>query len=120
MRNFGKVIRICLANRWLDFDPFVNYKSKIKVVDRAYLTVDEIQQIADKQFDNDRLAQVRDIFLFSCFTGLAYIDVKKLTRKDIVTGLDGEKWIATYRQKTGTPSKVPLLPSALKLIDYLR
>lgn len=117
IRNFGKIIRICIANRWLAYDPFLNYKNKVKTVDRVYLTTEELQEMADKDMATDRLTQVRDIFLFCCFTGLAYADVKKLHKWDIVTGIDGEKWIAIKRQKTDTPSRIPLLPTAITLIQ---
>lgn len=112
IKNFGKIIRICLANRWLAYDPFSNYKNKIKTVDRVYLTTEELQTMASKDMVTERLSQVRDIFLFCCFTGLAYADVKKLRRWDIVTGVDGEKWISIKRQKTDTPSRIPILPAA--------
>jgi site-specific recombinase XerD len=116
IKNFGKIIRICLANRWLTYDPFLNYKNKIKTVDRVYLTTAELQEMADKTFEIERLTQVRDIFLFCCFTGLAYADVKKLRRWEIVTGVDGEQWIVIKRLKTDTPSRIPLLPTAMNLI----
>lgn len=80
IKNFKKIIRICIANGWLEKDPFINYKAKVKAVKRDYLTTGEIQAISDKDFVSDRLRQIRDIFLFSCFTGLAYADVKKLKR----------------------------------------
>uniref|UniRef100_UPI0040496C53 phage integrase SAM-like domain-containing protein n=1 Tax=Flavobacterium sp. TaxID=239 RepID=UPI0040496C53 len=73
IKNFGKIIKICLANDWLDKNPFANYKSKVKEVERTYLSEEEIQEIINKDFGTDRLSLVRDIFLFSCFTGLAYI-----------------------------------------------
>jgi len=116
IRNFGKIIRICIANSWLDKNPFVNYKTKVKEVERVFLTEEEIQTTASKVFATDRLNQVRDIFLFSCFTGLAYIDVKKLTKNNITIGIDGEKWIYTNRQKTETRSNIPLLPMAEEII----
>jgi len=65
---------------------------------------------------SDRVSQVRDIFLFSCYTGLAYVDVNKLKRSEVVTGMDGQKWIYTSRQKTDTQSRIPLLPQALEFI----
>lgn len=116
IKNFGKIIRICIANGWLDKNPFVNYKSKVKEVERAYLVQEEIQAISDKEFATERLNQIKDIFLFSCFTGLAYIDVKKLTKNNITIGIDGEKWIYTNRQKTDTRSNIPLLPMAEEII----
>ena len=117
IKNFGKIIRICLANGWLDKNPFANYKAKVKEVERHFLTMDEIQAITDKHFRTDRLNQVKDIFLFSCYTGLAYADVKKLDQTQIVFGIDGEKWIYTNRQKTDTRSNIPLLPFAQAILD---
>jgi hypothetical protein len=66
-------------------------------VEPEYLTEDELQALASKEFAIARLTQVRDIFLFCCFTGLAYTDVHKLTRSQIVKGIDGEQWIFTHR-----------------------
>jgi site-specific recombinase XerD len=117
IRNFGKIIRICMANGWLTKDPFVKYKTKMKIVDRSYLTTGELQEIAVKVMATDRLGQVRDIFVFCCFTGLAYADVQKLHKRDIVTGVDGEKWISIKRKKTDTPSRIPILPAASALIQ---
>jgi site-specific recombinase XerD len=117
IKNFSKIIKICLANEWLDKNPFSNYKSKVKEVERVYLSEEEIQNIINKKFKTERLSLVRDIFIFSCFTGLAYIDVKNLTKSHISIGIDGEKWIFTHRQKTETASKIPLLPISLMIID---
>ena len=117
MKNFGKIVRICIANKWLNTNPFLNYKRIMKRVDRVYLTSEELQGIVDKNFATDRLSQVRDIFLFCCFSGLAYIDVQKLRRGDIVKGIDGENWISIKRQKTDTPSRIPLLPIPIQLIQ---
>jgi len=89
----------------------------MKIVDRSYLTTGELQEIAVKVMATDRLAQVRDIFVFCCFTGLAYADVQKLHKRDIVTGVDGEKWISIKRKKTDTPSRIPILPAASALIQ---
>jgi site-specific recombinase XerD len=117
IKNFNKIIKICLANHWLDKNPFANYKSKVKEVERVYLSEEEIQNIIEKDFKTERLSLVRDIFLFSCFTGLAYIDVKNLTKSHISIGIDGEKWIFTRRQKTETASKIPILPVTQMIID---
>jgi site-specific recombinase XerD len=117
IKNFGKIIRICLANGWIEKNPFANYKAKVKEVKRVFLDEQEIHTLLTRKFGTERLNQVRDIFLFSCFTGLAYIDVKQLTRHNIVTGIDGEKWIHTSRQKTDTASHIPLLPVAEQIIS---
>ena len=117
IKNFSKIIKICLANHWIDRNPFANYKSKVKEVERVYLSDGEMQSIINKDFKTERLSLVRDIFLFSCFTGLAYIDVKNLTKSYISIGIDGEKWIFTHRQKTETASKIPILPLTQMIID---
>ncbi|MDI1317453.1 site-specific integrase [Flavobacterium sp.] len=117
IKNFHKIINQCLANGWLNKDPFVNYKAKVKEVVREFLSEVEIEQMMNKEFVSERLELVRDIFVFSCFTGLAYIDVKQLTLDNISLGIDGDKWIFKNRQKTDTASKIPLLPTAKYIID---
>ncbi|EIA08649.1 site-specific integrase [Flavobacterium frigoris] len=116
IKNFKKIIKICISNGWLDKDPFANYKSKIREVERDYLTQEEVQDIYSKVLVTERLNLVKDIFVFSCFTGLAYIDVKNLTISNISMGIDGGKWIFTHRQKTETASRIPLLPIPEELI----
>jgi integrase len=95
----------------------VNYKSKIKEVERVFLTEEELTTITEKRFVSFRLTQVRDIFLFSCYTGLAYADVQKLDRSQVVKGIDGDNWISTNRQKTDTRSSIPILPLAQEILD---
>lgn len=104
IKNFGRIIRICIANGWLYKNPYVNYKSKVKEVKRIFLAKDELETTFNKQFSTDRLNQVKDILLFSCFTGLAYADVKKLTADNIGMEVDWEKWIFINQTKTDTPS----------------
>jgi len=116
IRNIRKIIRIAVDNDWLDKDPFTRYKGTIKPVEREFLTEEELQTIQEKEFTIERLEVVRDIFIFSCYTGYSYAEVQKLSTEDIVTGIDGEKWIHTYRQKTKIKSNVPLLPTALEII----
>lgn len=110
--NFKKIIRIAFANDWIMKDPFLNWKSRLKIEDREFLSEVELQKMSEKIFPVERLEQVRDIFLFCCLTGLAYADVKKLTQDDIVLGIDGERWIKTNRAKTKTRSSIPILPTA--------
>jgi len=117
IKNFKKIIKICIANGWLEKDPFINYKAKVKEVIREYLTEIEIEIILNKSFVSERLTLVRDIFIFSCFTGLAYIDVKQLTKEHIALGIDGNKWIYKNRQKTDTSSRIPLLPVSEMMIN---
>lgn len=117
LSNFKKIVHICIKNGWLDRDPFVGFKMTKREVERPFLVEEELTRIIEEDFKMPRLRQVRDIFIFCCYTGLAYADVKKLTREEITTGIDGEKWIWTSRQKTDTTTRVPLLPRALAILD---
>ena len=115
--NFKKIIRVCLGNGWIEKDPFINYKIRLNEVEREFLTKSEVQTIVDKEFSSIRLDQVRDIFIFCCFTGLAYADVKKLSQEHIIKGIDGGQWIKINRTKTDTRSSIPLLPTPLLIIE---
>lgn len=117
IKNFGKIVRKCLDNGWIERDPFRNYKCKIVEVERDFLSQDEIETMFNKVLVTDRLNQVKDIFLFSCFTGLAYADVKKLTQGNIGIGVDSERWIFINRTKTDTRSNIPLLPFSAAIIE---
>ena len=117
LATFKKIVIICIKNGWLSRDPFHAYKMSKREVDRTALTAEELSKISKKKFDHDRLGQVRDIFLFCCYTGLAYIDVYKMSRSEIIAGIDGEKWLVIKRQKTDSPSRIPLLPQALSILQ---
>ncbi|QJD95928.1 site-specific integrase [Mucilaginibacter robiniae] len=115
--NFKKIVLICVKNKWLPGDPFSNFKLTRKAQERTALSEEELERLSSKQFDNERLSNVRDIFLFSCYTGLAYVDVKNLKREDIQKGVDGEEWIFINRQKTNALSRIPLLEQARKVME---
>ena len=100
----------------IDHDPFISHKFHTERVDRGFLTDEELQRLMQKEFDIPRLDTVRDLFVFSCFCGLAYIDMSRLTSENIVT-LDGRQWIMISRQKTNVPSTIPLLDIPLLIID---
>jgi len=117
IKNFKKIVIIALSNGWIDKDPFINYKVHVKTVEREFLSKEEIQMMLYKKLHAPRLELVRDVFIFCCYTGLSYSDVKKLTKNNLVKGIDGEMWIKTNRVKTNTPSNIPLLPTALMILD---
>lgn len=117
IKNFKKIIRDALAKGLITADPFLSYKVKLKKVDRGFLSQEEIDTIAAKELSIQRLAQVRDIFIFQCYTGLAYADIKKLRPENIVKGVDGQLWINTRRVKTDTMVNVPILPEAQAILD---
>ncbi len=103
------IITLAFNNGWIHADPFKNFKLRFEKVDRGYLTQQELNIMMQKRFTIQRIEQVRDIFVFSCFTGLAYIDVKNLTEKDVKISFDGKLWIMKKRQKTNVLSKILLL-----------
>ena len=117
IKHLKKIVNHCIANNWLKQNPFVNFKSTAKAKERTYLTQQELDAITNKKFVVERLTQVRDVFVFCCYTGLSYADAKKLKRNEIGTGMDGGQWIFTNRQKTDTSSRIPLLPIALDILD---
>ncbi|MDF2434348.1 MAG: hypothetical protein JWP44_3979, partial [Mucilaginibacter sp.] len=117
VKHLKKIVNNCLANKWLSDNPFINYRSKAKAKEKEFLMPQELEAIAIKSVTIDRLAQVRDIFIFCCYTGLCYADVQKLQRHQIATGIDGEQWIFTTRQKTDTSSRIPLLPVAADIVN---
>ena len=118
--NFRKIVNHCIRSGWLEKDPFVGFKMTKKEVIPEFLTEYEVVVLGEKKFSSERLTQVRDIFLFCCYTGLAFADVKKLKISEIGVGVDGNKWIFTRRKKTDTISRIPLLPMALEIIDQYR
>ena len=117
VKNFKKIVRICFGNGWMKNDPFTNIKLRIKRVDKGFLSEEELRIIGNKRFSCERLQQVADVFLFGCFTGYAYSDLKRLSSRHIVKSTDGQIWIHTRRVKTDTISHVPILPVAMKILD---
>jgi site-specific recombinase XerD len=117
IKHLKKIVNHCIANNWLKQNPFINFKSSAKAKERTYLTQQELDAITNKKFVVERLTQVRDVFVFCCYTGLSYADVKKLRRNEIGIGMDGGRWIFTSRQKTDTSSRIPLLPVALEILN---
>ena len=108
MKTFKTITLLGQKMGVLLHDPFMNHRFHIEPVNRGFLTDEEILCIAHKQINIPRLEQIRDIFIFSCFTGLAYIDVSNLTPDHIVT-LGDKQWIMTQRQKTSVETNVLLL-----------
>ena len=117
MQYLKRIILIARNNGLISNDPFANYKIHMTRVDRGYLPQEDIEKLLKKQFYTKRLELVRDIFVFSCFTGLAYIDVKNLTDKNIRTSFDGKLWIMTKRQKTNVQSNILLLDVPKMILD---
>ncbi|OQP47941.1 site-specific integrase [Niastella populi] len=117
IRILKRVLKFAVDQGWLETNPVGRFKCTYVEPSRERLTMEEVMTLYHKEFAVERLAEVRDVFIFSCYTGFAYQDVYNLTPNNIVTGIDGEKWIATDRRKTGTPERVPLLPIALEIVE---
>ncbi len=117
MQFFKRIILMARNNGMITGDPFANYKIRLQKVDRGYLTEDEIKKILELKLVSERLDHVRDIFIFSCFCGLAYIDVAGLRQENIRKSFDGNMWIMTKRVKTGVDVNVPLLDIPKMILD---
>jgi site-specific recombinase XerD len=116
LANFKKVVLLCVKKGWLLRDPFYAFKMTKREVDRQALTQNELSSIWNTELNCKRLSQVRDIFVFCCYSGLAYADVYKLKHSEIAAGIDGRLWIRIKRQKTDSLSRIPLLPLTLEIM----
>ncbi len=117
VNNFKKIIRIAVGNEWITKDPFYNYKIKFKTVEREFLSKKELNSLAEREIHWERLAVVRDMFIFCCYTGLAYIDIQKLNADNIVKDIDGNLCIQAKRTKTKTKLVIPLLSPAVAILE---
>ena len=117
LKKIKKIMNQCIAKKWIERSPFVGFKMSVNETHKTFLNEEELLLIAEQKITIKRLEQVRDIFLFSCYTGLSYCDVAKLTNANVVNGVDGDKWIFTCRSKTNTPSKIPLLPISNSIVN---
>lgn len=117
LERFRKMVTMAVKMEWVSRDPFDKYQLKFHRVDRDFLNHEELEEVENKDFKIVRLQWVRDLFVFSCYTGLAYIDAMNLTPSNITIGIDGEYWLSTCRQKTDQPVRVPILPKAWEIIE---
>lgn len=117
LQNLKTVTRLSIRSGWLLKDPFNGISLTLKEVDRPYLSHEEIERLIAFNSPFDRLNRVRDFFVFSCFTGLAYIDVSKLKRSEIEGNEESGFWIRTRRQKTGGRANIPLLDIPMSIIN---
>lgn len=117
LERLKKLANMAVTMDWLEKDPFSKYRLRFEKVERGHLSKVELTVLEKKNFSIERLQSVLDMFLFSCYTGLAYIDVSKLSQEHICKGIDGRDWLMTQREKTNTFVKVPLLPQAVQLIS---
>jgi len=119
IQTFKTIFKSAMAHGYTDKDPFQKFKVRMEEVVREYLSELEIQKFIELDLPPCKLANVRDLFVFSCFTGLAYIDLKNLSAKHL-NKENGKYWIRTRRQKTNVKTNVPLLATPMKLIKKYR
>ena len=117
LERFKKMINLALKLEWIVKNPFNQFQLKFDKYDRQYLSERELELIENTHYKNKRLEKVKDCFIFSCYTGLSYVDVKELTLNQITKGIDNNYWIFTKREKTNETVKIPLLPKALDIIN---
>ena len=120
IQRLRKMVTLAYKMEWTEKDPFIKFKPTYIKNEREYLREDELQNIIDRDFEFERLTLVKDLFLFSCYTGLSYIDVMNLNEDNIAIGIDGGRWIITNRQKTHNKVKIPILRQAKELIEKYR
>lgn len=120
LERLRKVANFGTSIEWLEQHPFSNFKLKFKKKERAFLNQNDLESIESKTFDIYRMQLARDLFVFSCYTGLAYIDMQNLRPDNISKGIDGNDWILTKRAKTDIGTRIPLLPKAKTILDKYR
>lgn len=117
IKRLRRMVTLAYRMKWMERDPFVNFKMKIEKKERGFLTDFELLSIEELSSSIERLMVVKDLFVFSCYTGISYVDIVQLCEENIVIGIDGSPWIMSKRVKTGATFKIPLLTKAAILID---
>lgn len=120
LRYLKQVVTNALKNRYITVDPFDDYTLGYKPVKKEFLIEPEIKKLMNKKFESKRLEEVRDVFLFQIFTGLAYIDAANLTEDNIIEDGFGQKWIQLTRQKSSVQANIPLLDVPLSILKKYR
>lgn len=117
IQRLRKMITLAYHLEWIEKDPFIRWKPVFEKTNRQFLSSAELSNLETYEFISDRLDRVRDLFVFSCYTGISYIDIMNLTKSNINIGIDGNYWIITKRQKTDITVKVPILKKAKRIIS---
>lgn len=116
-QRFTRIINIAIQKGYIIRHPFPTYKIKMPKKKIEYLTQEEVDRIVNTNFEVERLNIIKDLFIFCCYSGLAYSEVSNLKQIDITIGLDGEKWMNILRKKTNKHYQVPLLPQAIEILN---
>jgi integrase len=116
IQRFRKVIRYAISEDYLDKDPFMLYKAKRVKKEVLFLSPEQLKKLERTHFEIERIQQIKDMFVFCCYTGLGFTEMKNLKKSDITKEFDGELWLNVRREKTNRSYKVPLLPQAIEII----
>ncbi len=116
IRCLKKIVLMAIKNDWIIKNPFANYSCQYDRVNREVLSENELLGMWERDFGIPRLDEVKDVFLFCCYTGYSFADVERISKNDLERGIDGDFWIFTERKKTGVTSNVPLLPKAMQIL----
>ncbi|UEG49361.1 site-specific integrase [Ferruginibacter lapsinanis] len=117
IKNLKAVINFAVRQEWIKNNPIERYRGKLERIDKEFLTEKELNVIENKILPNERLNEVRDVFIFCCYTGLSYSDSVKLSKQNIVLGINGGKQINIKRTKTDILANIPLLSKAWEIIE---
>ena len=117
LKLLKKIINLSVANSYMTFNPFSTYKVEREPVEVDFLDEEELRKIINFDTPLPRLERAKDMFLFGCFTGLSYIDIKTLAPEHFEKDNAGRIWIKKRRVKTGVLSRIPLLPIAKLILD---
>jgi site-specific recombinase XerD len=117
VKLFKKIVRVAIAEGFITRDPFLNYKQKYQTVERDYLSEEELKAVEEKNFTTPRLDLVRDLFIFSCYTALSYIDMVNLSTDQLEKDSKGRLWIHMFRQKTNVRTQLRLFPKAIEILE---
>lgn len=115
--NLKTIVLRAIAKDIISKDPFKLFKRKKIKCNKQPLSTAELLTLENKVFSTERLSEIRDVFIFQCYTGLAYIDAYQLKPSDIKDGIDGTLWIMSSRQKSDSKTDIPLLPKAIEIME---
>ena len=117
IQRLKKMVSLAHRLEWINKNPFLNFKSTLEPRERTFLSAENFKKIETIELNSNRLVRVRDLFIFSCYTGISYGDLVLLKPDNLTIGVNGKLWIITRRMKNGNSVKVPLLKKAIAILD---
>lgn len=117
MERLDKLMNYAVKLGWIKSNPFDKYQRSFKKFENGFLTEQQLKRFEEVHLERSALDNARNIFIFCCYTGLSYIDVKQVEKSNVVLGIDGSQWLSIRREKSDIPVKIPLLPKALAIME---